>query len=411
MSISSSSSPERYCLGGLMKDLDKDLSPREYDFDSKEETLCKTNSEQKLSLDSFYSFKSKKDLFSPSLESNISIENESIKKDNIMQFSINFSIKSMLSAFNNQKSTIFLQKSLMEASKDEIDNIVKEMKGYYRSIIKNKNGNYFCKDLIKLCDKNQRVKILEEISNNISEDCIDEFGVHPIQTLIELAKSEEEYKLLLTPFNDYNKLLKAALNQNGSFVIQKIIVHIPEKYRMEFNLIFVKYICTLSMDIYGVCTVIKFINYTKNENIEKLILNLLTSNFVYISENQYGNYFVQNIMERWWNSKNGLILKKVCIDKFVILANNHYSSYVCDMLLKLSNIEDKSKLMKNLIKSNDINSLYNTNSGKIIANKLMNGLKKDKKNFKSSNRNLWEKNNNKENLNLEIEKGNEKKEI
>ena len=77
MSISSSSSPERYCLGGLMKDLDKDLSPRDYDFDSKDETSYKTFSEQKLSLDAFYSFKSKKYLFSPSIENNIFTKNES----------------------------------------------------------------------------------------------------------------------------------------------------------------------------------------------------------------------------------------------------------------------------------------------------------------------------------------------
>ena len=411
MSISSSSSPERYCLGGLMKDLDKDLSPRDYDFDSKDETSYKTFSEQKLSLDAFYSFKSKKYLFSPSIENNIFTKNESTtdEENNIQIKPSIYSIKSILSAFNNQNSTIFLQKSLMDVSKDEIDNIIKEMKGYFSSIIKNKNGNYFCKDLIKICDKNQRIQILEEISKNMNEDCIDEFAMHPIQTLIELAKSEEEYKLILKPFNDYNKILKAATNQNGSYVIQKIIVHIPEKYRMEFNLIFVKYICVLSMDTYGVCTVIKFINYTKNESIEKLILNLLISNFVYISENQFGNYFVQNIMEQWWNTKKGKILKKVCIDKFSILANNHYSSYVCDMLLKLSDIEDKKIIMENLIKSNIINSLYNTNSGKIIINKLMNGLKKDKKNFKNSNKNIFGKNNNKENINVKIEKINEKK--
>ena len=392
-----------------MKDLDKDLSPRDYDFDSKDETSYKTFSEQKLSLDAFYSFKSKKYLFSPSIENNIFTKNESADEENNIQIKPSiYSIKSILSAFNNQNSTIFLQKSLMDVSKDEIDNIIKEMKGYFSSIIKNKNGNYFCKDLIKICDKNQRIQILEEISKNMNEDCIDEFAMHPIQTLIELAKSEEEYKLILKPFNDYNKILKAATNQNGSYVIQKIIVHIPEKYRMEFNLIFVKYICVLSMDTYGVCTVIKFINYTKNESIEKLILNLLISNFVYISENQFGNYFVQNIMEQWWNTKNGKFLKKVCIDKFSILANNHYSSYVCDMLLKLSDIEDKKIIMENLIKSNIINSLYNTNSGKIIINKLMNGLKKDKKNFKNSNKNLFGKNNNKENINVKIEKINEK---
>ena len=82
MSVSSTSSPERYCLGGLMKDIDKELSPREYDFDSKDETSYKTLGEQKLSLDSFYSFKSKRTLFSPTLENNIHMQNGLMDQDN-----------------------------------------------------------------------------------------------------------------------------------------------------------------------------------------------------------------------------------------------------------------------------------------------------------------------------------------
>jgi hypothetical protein len=374
MSVFSSSSPERYCLGGLMKDIDKDLSPREYDFDSKDETSYKTLGEQKLSLDSLYSLNSQKLLFSPSLENNIFFQNAS--KDNEIHSPSLFSIHSMLSSFNSQKSTIVLQNSLKEASKEELDNIIKEMSGYYSSIIKNKNGNYFCRDLLKACDKTQRKKILEELCVTMNEDCCDEFGSHPIQTLIELASSEEEYKLLLSSFNDMNKILKAALNSNGTFVIQKIFVHIPEKHRMELNLIFVKLLLILSMDMYGVCTVIKFINYTKNEVIEKLILNLILKNFVNIAENQYGNYLIQNIMENWWNSQKGLYLKKISMEKFHLLAINHYSSYVCDMLLKLSSVEDKKKIMTSLYNCKNINSIYASTSGKIIMNKLMNALKK-----------------------------------
>ena len=374
MSVFSSSSPERYCLGGLMKDIDKDLSPREYDFDSKDETSYKTLGEQKLSLDSFYSLNSQKLLFSPSLENNIFIQNGS--KDNEADSPSPFSIHSILSSFNSQKSTIVLQNSLKEASKEVLDNIIKEMSGYYSLIIKNKNGNYFCRDLLKVCDKTQRKKILEKLCVTMNEDCCDEFGSHPIQTLIELASSEEEYKLLLSSFNDMNKILKAALNSNGTFVIQKIFVHIPEKHRMELNLIFVKLLLILSMDMYGVCTVIKFINYTKNEVIEKLILNLILKNFVNIAENQYGNYLIQNIMENWWNTQKGLYLKKICMEKFHFLALNHYSSYVCDMLLKLSSVEDKKKIMTSLCNYKNINSLYTCTSGKIIMNKLMNALKK-----------------------------------
>ena len=138
------------------------------------------------------------------------------------------------------------------------------MEGTFSEIIKNKNGNYFCSDLLKVCDKNQRIIILKEICDTIYEDCTDEYGTHPIQTLIELSKCEEEYKLILSSFKDSNNILTASLNQNGSFVIQKIIVHIPERYRMEFNLNFIKYLSILSMDMYGVCTVKKFIGYTKN---------------------------------------------------------------------------------------------------------------------------------------------------
>ena len=382
MSVSSSSSPERYCLGGLMKDIDKEPSPRDYDFDSKDETSYKTSGEQKLSLDSIYSFRSSNSIFTPSIEkSNFNSEDVKIKTGSPFFFSK----KTIMSAFTNQKTTIILQKSLNNATKETLDNIIDEMSGCYSSVIRNKNGNYFCSDLFKVCDKSQRIKVLKELSNTLSEDCIDEYGTHPIQTLIELAESEDEYKLLLLSFNDYNKILRAALSQNGTYVIQKLIRHIPEKYRMEFNLIFVKFVCILSMDMYGVCTVIKFINYTKNEIIEKQLLNLILTNFVNISENQYGNYLVQNIMEQWWKTSKGIYLKKICIDKFHLLAGNHYSSYVCDIFLKLSSLEDKKLLMSSLINCKTINLFNCSNSGKIIMNKLMNALRqtKDSNNYKN----------------------------
>ena len=360
-------SPER-CLGGLIKDIDKELSPRDFDFDSKDETDYKTSSEKKLSLDSIYSFTSSTSFFSPLSEDN--------KFSSQNKFSpIIFNKSTILSAFNNQRNTIILQKSLMEASKETIDNIIKEMTGIYSKIIKNKNGNYFCSDLFKVCDKNQRIIILKEICNSISDDCVDEYGTHPIQTLVELSECEEEYKLILSSFNENNKILDASLNPNGSFVIQKIIVHIPERYRMEFNLKFIKYLCILSMDMYGVCTVKKFIGYTKNELLIKQILNIILNNFVNISENQYGNYLIQFILEDWWNKNEGIFLKKLCISKFHILASNHFSSYICDLFIKLSNYEEKKILMSSLIKDKTLTLLINNNSGNIIINKLMNSLK------------------------------------
>ena len=362
-------SPERYCLGGLMKDIDKEIAPEDLDKDiSKDETTYKSSQEQNFSsTDSSFSFPLATNFFMPALN-----KYPLVQQKNQEEFSI-FSKTNIFMAFNSQRSTKILQKNLSNASKEAIDRILEELNGTFRSVIKNRNGNYFCSDLLKVCNKEQRIKILKELSETISEDSIDEFGTHPIQNLIELASCEEEYTLLLFSFKDYNKILMNSLNQNGSFVIQKLIVHIPERFRMEFNLIFVKFVCILSRDMFGVCTVKKFIGYTKNELISKQVLNSILTNFVNIAGNQYGNYLVQYLLEKWWKTGEGVFLKKLIISKFKVLAANHYSSYICDLFLKLCNNEEKKALINCLNNYKPINK--NNFKGKISL--YLNNISKD----------------------------------
>ena len=364
-------SPER-CLGGLIKDINEDINPLDLELDSKDGTDFSSSNKIFLPLDSTYP--------SNSFLSHFSLDSE-YNKFNLLKMlplkTLNKSI--ILSALNSQRNSIILQKSLMEMSKENIDGIIKEMIGAFNEIIKNKNGNYFCSDLFKVCDKNQRIIILNDICNSISEICVDEYGTHPIQTLIELSQSEEEYKLILSSFNDNNKILNVSMNQNGSFVIQKIIIYIPERYRMDFNLLFIKCLKNLSMNIYGVSPVKKFINYMKNELLIKKVINIILSNFIIISQNQSGNYLIQFILEYWWNTNEGTLLKKLLMKKFHILALNNFSSYICIFFLKLSSYEDKEKLMSSLIKSKNITILKQNEYGNIIVNKLTNSLKHQKK--------------------------------
>ena len=266
--------------------------------------------------------------------------------------------------FKNQRMTKEYQKKLEGASMETIDNIVNELSGSYRLAIKNKNGNYFCSDLIKRCNKEQRLLILKELSNTISEDSIDEFGRHVIQKLIEFASGEEEYNLLLFSFNDSNSILTTSMNPNGTYVIQKIIVHIPEKFRMKFNIIFVNFVLTLSKDVYGVFTVKKFIGYTQNELIRKQLLNSIFNNILNISSNQYGNYLIQYLLEKWWKTTEGVYLKKLIFSKFLELAANNYSSFICDLFYKLCNDEEKKLLVSFINDKNNnkiIDFLYQKN--------------------------------------------------
>ena len=263
--------------------------------------------------------------------------------DNISD--ITSSKENLLLIFNEKNLTKTLQKSLINKSKQTINDIVDNLSGSYRIIIRNNNGNYFLSDLLKICDKFQRIKILKELSSTISEDCCNEFATHPIQKLIELASNSEEFNLILFSFNDYNKIIMPSLNKYGNYVIQKIIINIPEIYRKNFDNLLVKFVLVLSKDAYGVSVLKRFIKYTKNGIIKNEFFNIITSNFLNISTNKYGNYIIQFLLEECWNEKEGKCIKKIILSKFKILMKNNFSSYICNLYYKLCDNEEKNLIM------------------------------------------------------------------
>ena len=203
-----------------------------------------------------------------------------------------FSKASILNSLQDQNQTIYLQKQLRVISKEAIDYIIDQLKGIFGVIMKDKNGNYFCSDLFE-CTEEQRIKILQELSPTLSDDCLNRFASHPIQTLIDRASSEIEFKLILYSFNDYNKLLYVALDSSGSYTIQKIIQRIPSRFREEFNFIFASFIGFISRKKYGIVAVKRFISDNKSDVITNQIMKFIEQNFMNISMDQYANYLIQ----------------------------------------------------------------------------------------------------------------------
>ena len=279
--------------------------------------------------------------------------------------SIKLTKRAILSSLKNQATTKILQKIVNDSDKVVIESILSELKGEFRDIMKDKNGNYFCSDLIKVCDQSERIKILEEIHLFLSEECVNNFATHPIQTLIEFSSSEREYTLILASFNDYNKLLFASLDPNGAYVIQKIIERIPEKYRTQFNNTFITFISFVSMQKFGIITVKKFISCTKNTEIMAEILKLIYKNFMCLAVNKYGNYLIQFLLEKWRNIPEGKAIKQLIINHFKILSESKYSSFICELFFKYMNKEEYTQLL-NSLDLNDIKKTNNPYSMKII---------------------------------------------
>ena len=273
----------------------------------------------------------------------------------------------IISGLRNKKTAFMMQNILSEAPKEQIDIIVKELKGKYWELIREKNGNYFCNDLFRIIDQEQRIAILTELTKTISDDCTNKFANYPIQTLIEFSSSEKEYELIMNSFDDYNKLLIASFDSFGSHVIHRIIEHIPEKFRTKFNLLFILIIPYLSLKQYGVCCVKKFISLIKNDDLIDKIINIIRMNFVQIATNNYGNFVIQFMLKKWINTKYGNKLRQTIRDNFKILYQNKYSYYICDFYLKLSSKKEKVNLMNMILFNKKNNQITINNENDIIS--------------------------------------------
>ena len=279
-----------------------------------------------------------------------------------------FSKQNIINALIDQNRTIYLQKQLRIIGKNEIDYIIGQLRGISREIMNDKNGNYFCSDLFKECDQEQRIKILKELSPTLADDCLNNYSSHAIQTLIDRSSSEYEYRLILSSFIDYNKLLLVSVHANGAYTVQKIIERIPDRYREEFNFIFSSFIGYTSRKKYGIVTVKKFISGTRSEPITEQIMRLLEENFMNLAVDQYSNYLIQFLLEEWKNTPEGNEIKKMVRDNFEKMSQKKYSSFICELYIKIISPEEKKEIIIKM--KNNINTLNINNYSRNILNLL-----------------------------------------
>ena len=102
---------------------------------------------------------------------------------------------------------------------------------------------------------------------------------------------------------------------------------------------------------------------------------------------------IQYLLEKLWKTSEGVYLKKLIFSKFLILASNYYSSFICDLFYKLCNDEEK-KSLSTFINSNNktLDCIYKNNDfknnripsclNKIVSNNTLKMEKDENQNIK-----------------------------
>ena len=278
----------------------------------------------------------------------------------------------ILNSLDDQKAIMKYQNLLIESSDEEIKLIVNDLKGKYRELILDKNGNFFCKDLFKTCDRNERIEILKELSPTLSVDCRDNYATHPLQALIEYSSSSEEYELILSSFIENNNILSASINKNGAYVIQKISARIPQRFRNKFNAIFISFFLDISKEKYGIVSAKKFIENTKGKTITQNIMNIIRNNFFDLAKDKFGNYLIPFLLEKWNNYPEVEEIKNLIIKNKDFLSNAKIPTETSHVFKKIwennkSETINSNKLNEQLEGNNQLMNLLKINEDNVVS--------------------------------------------
>ena len=126
-------------------------------------------------------------------------------------------------------------------------------------------------------------------------------GTHTIQKMVDLTTLDEEEKFFEGALKGH--IGKLAIDQQGTHIIQKITTSFAEINRQfAFDEITDSF-HSVSKTSHGLCVIKKLVaNTTVIENRNKLI-EFCRKNSVELMQDPYGNYAIQEIMDKWPEQK------------------------------------------------------------------------------------------------------------
>ena len=277
-----------------------------------------------------------------------------------------------------QRGAKDVEKILKRSSNECISILLEHININLTKVMIHVYGNYFCQKVIQISSPEQITKILTLISNDFYQIAKDYSGTHVLQALLDVISTQEQRNLIMQSIK--GKEFEMSYDANATHVIQKIIQCISEDQREQLNIIIIQNLNQLSKDPNGICLVKKYIATNTLQENKKQILKTLIDNCLEISQNPYGNYAIQYVLEEWKQEDCGEIID-IIIDNIFELSKQKFSSNVVEKTIELIDCNRKDKIINKILEETCINVLIRNKFGKYVVQKtfkLMNEHQKSK---------------------------------
>ena len=200
----------------------------------------------------------------------------------------------------SQQTSRILQYYLDKTPNDVIHLIFSEFSNQVDTLLLDPYANYFCLKIFYFLNFNDRLIFLKKISPILDVLSVNKIATYPIQCIIEKLISDEEKNIIVNSLK--KNLMKLCFDVYGAHVIEKIIINFDYEKHLDYILNFISdNFLFLSNNSNGLCIVKKTITLEykyKGERFNKM-KNNLKQKALELIQNPYGNYALQTAIDNW----------------------------------------------------------------------------------------------------------------
>nr|XP_043630073.1 putative pumilio homolog 8, chloroplastic [Erigeron canadensis] len=256
----------------------------------------------------------------------------------------------------DQNGCRFIQSVFEVDNQEHVKIIFDETIGHVSELMVNSFGNYLMQKLLEVCNEEQRMCILMEVTReprDLVHISLNPHGTRAVQKLIETLKTRKQIKMVISALEPgFLALIK---DLNGNHVIQRCLQCLSNEDNKFIFEAAAKFCVDIATHQHGCCVLQRCINHSSGKHQERLVLEI-SSNGLLLAQDAFGNYVVQSILELQIPSAISMLTSQF-ENNYVHLATQKFSSHVVEKCLSVLDDHTRSIIIRELLSATHFEQL------------------------------------------------------
>ncbi|KAK9033061.1 hypothetical protein V6N11_018099 [Hibiscus sabdariffa] len=276
---------------------------------------------------------------------------EELKSSNARKFELSDIFGCIVEFSVDQYGSRFIQQKLEHCCVEDKESVYKEVLPHASRLMTDVFGNYVIQKFFEHGSSEQRNELADQLVGNMLNFSLQMYGCRVIQKALEVIELDQKIRLV-EELDGH--VMKCVRDQNGNHVIQKCIECIPMDRIGFIILAFRGQVATLSTHPYGCRVIQRILEHCSDELQSQCIIDEILDAAYDLSQDQYGNYVTQHVLERGKPHERSHIISKLA-GKIVLMSQHKYASNVVEKCLEYGDSAEREYLVEEIIGQSDEN--------------------------------------------------------